>query len=969
MKIRIVLNGTPREVYTEAGENVQKLLKRLGIASVRDSDNGYAFAGSDIIWLKGKVVNASLLIAAQVDGKEIRTVEWLSRDGVLSPVQSAMVDAGVVQSGYNMPAAALLLEDLLDRVPNPTREDVRDALSSLFVRDSGYEQFYMAVELAVRRRKDPDYSATVAPEFRDDLRFVGKVKAKVDAARLVRGERVFVEDRVEPGSCVMKVLRSPHAHAYINGIDTAEARKVPGVVEVFTYANTPEVWYTQAGQVFPEPSPYDRRLLDRKVRHVGDRVAAVVAETEAIAEEALTKIRVDYELLPPVLTIDEAAAPGAPVIHHARIEYMTGAPADLDDKNRDLDPREGKVIYPFPIGADPHRNIAASVSGGIGDLETGFAEADVVIERTYEPASHVQCAPLEPHVVYTKMEGDRLVMHCSTQVPFHVRRITARVLGIPENRIRVIKERVGGGYGSKQDILLEELCAYATYTTGRPVFYKYTRKEEFESASTRKPMKIRVKLGAKRDGRLTAMQMDLKANTGPYGAHALTVPMNACSKSLPLFLCDNVRFDVTVYYSNISPTGAYQGYGAPKGSFAMQMAMAELADTLGMDFLEVVEKNRVREGVMLEILKCLGEGREGVAAPVESCGLGPALDQGTRMIAWGKREVSDDPDIRIGKGFAIVQQGSGLPGLDQSNALIKMLRDGTFMLFTGGADLGTGLDTVCVKMAAEVLSTDMANVGILSGDTDNTPYDSGAFASSGTFFSGGAALLAARDMKKKILEAAARIMGEDVADLTLAYPGKVVGRRGELTYADLARETHAGEGVGQLIGEGHFTTDKFAFPYGAHFAQVAVNTRTGAIEVQKYFALMDAGMPVNPELAQGQIYGAVMKSLGHTLYENVVYDEVGHPLNTDLRSYGVPMIGDVPEDFKAVLIYTDDPYGPYGAKSVSEVSVNGAAPAVATAIHDAVGVWIRSWPITPEAILRGLGKIDADSDGSRGRAS
>ena len=957
MKIKIILNGTPREIYTEPGENVQKLLKRIGIASVRDSDNGYAFAGSDLIWVNGKIVYASLLIAAQIDGKEIRTVEWLSRDGVLSPVQSAMVDAGVVQSGYNMPAAALLIDDLLNRNPEPTKEEIKDALSSLYVRDSGYEQFFKAVELAVARRKDPDYTSTLAPEFRDDLRVVGKVKRKVDAAKLVRGERVFVEDRVEPDACVMKVLRSPHAHAYIKAIDTSEAKKIPGVVEIFTHENTPEVWYTQAGQVFPEPSPYDRRLLDRKVRHTGDRVAAVVAETEEIAEAALAKIKVDYEVLPPVLTIEEALAPEAPRVHDAVLEYMTGAPSDLAERNRGKDPREGKIIYPFPIGADPHRNIAASVSGGIGDIEKGFAEADVVIERTYEPASHVQCTPLEPHVVYTKMEGDRLIMHCSTQVPFHVRRITARVLGIPENRIRVIKERVGGGYGSKQDILLEELCAYATYTTGRAVFYKYTRKEEFEAASTRKPMKITVKLGAKRDGKLTAMQMDLKANTGPYGAHALTVPMNACSKSLPLFLCDNVRFDVTVAYSNISPTGAYQGYGAPKGSFAMQMAAAEMAEALGMDPLEFIEKNRVREGDMLEILKCLGEGREGVAAPVESCGLGPALEQGKRMIDWGKREVSNDPDVKIGKGVAIVQQGSGLPGLDQSNALIKMLRDGTFMVLTGGADLGTGLDTVCVKMAAETLAVDMAAVSILSGDTDNTPYDSGAFASSGTFFSGGATLLAAQDMKRKILAAAARFLGEEAAKLKIVYPGKVVGAKGEITYAELARLTHAGEGSGQLIGEGHFTTDKFAFPYGAHFAQVAVNTRTGEITVQKYYALMDAGIPINPELAQGQIYGAVVKSIGHTLYEDVVYDREGHPLNTDLRSYGPPIIRDIPDDFKAILIETDDPYGPYGAKSVSEVSVNGAAPAIASAIHDAVGVWVRTWPITPEKILKELGKI------------
>lgn len=402
-------------------------------------------------------------------------------------------------------------------------------------------------------------------------------------------------------------------------------------------------------------------------------------------------------------------------------------------------------------------------------------------------------------------------------------------------------------------------------------------------------MKIRVKMGAKKDGKLTAVYMDVKANVGPYGAHALTVPMNACSKSLPLFLCDNFGFDVTAYYSNASPTGAYQGYGAPKGSYAIQMAAAELAKELGMDPLDFLELNRVHEGSMLEILKCLG--------------------------------------------------------------------DGTFMLFSGGADLGTGLDTVCVKMASEILQTEMENVSILSGDTDNTPFDTGAYASSGTYFSGSAALLAAQDMKAKILAAASKILDEPLEDLSIQYPGKVVGKKDELDYGKLAWHTQAGEGQGQLIGLGHFTTDKAAFPYGAHFAQVAVNKRTGAVKLQKYYALQDAGMPINPELAQGQIFGGVLKSIGHTLYEGLVYDSDGRALNTDLRSYGVPMIGDVPEDFQVKLIYTDDPYGPFGAKSISEIATNGAAPVIANAIHDAIGVWMRKWPFTPEAVLRELGKI------------
>jgi len=471
-------------------------------------------------------------------------------------------------------------------------------------------------------------------------------------------------------------------------------------------------------------------------------------------------------------------------------------------------------------------------------------------------------------------------------------------------------------------------------------------------------MKVRVKLGAKKDGKLTAMYMDLKANSGPYGSHCLTVPMNACSKSLPLFLCDNIQFDVTVFYSNIYPTGAYQGYGAPKGSYALQMAMAELAEELTMDPLELIEKNRVGEGDMLEILRCLGEGREGTPVRVKSCGLEPALEEGARMIDWAKKEVSGDPDIRIGKGVVIVQQGSGLPGLDQANADVKMLGDGSIMVHSGGADLGTGLDTVCVKMAAEVLYTDMDTISILSGDTDNTPFDTGAYASSGTYFSGHAVKKAAEALREKILESAAEKLNEEVSNLELVYPSTVKGKKGEVTFREIAWETQAGEGRGQLIGHAAYTTEDAAFPYGAHFCQVAVNTRTGDIKIQKYFALQDCGTPINPELAEGQIYGGALKSIGHTLYEELVMDENGKCLTPDLRSYGVPMIGDIPDDFKVKLVYTDDPYGPFGGKSVSEISMNGAAPVISNAVHDAVGIWVRSWPVTPEKVLQALGKIE-----------
>ncbi len=993
MKVSFTLNGVRRTVQAEPGENLQSLLQRMGIPSVRDSDDGEGFAGSDTILLDGKAVLAGLMVAGQAEGHCIETVESLAENGGLSAIQAAMLDAGAVQSAYNSPAAALLLEELLRRIEAPTEDDVRDALSGLYSRSTGYVQFFRAVEIArVRRRearhtpreyrREAGYSqsvrrrAAVSPtgagpqttesvaalEFGDGLRIVGKSHRRVDGIKLVRGMKAYVEDMVEAGCFVLKTLRSPHAHAYIREIDTEEAETLPGVAAVFTWKNTPDTLYPTAGQGFPEPSPYDRRLIDRKVRYVGDRVAAVVAEDESVAEEALALIMVDYEVLPPVLTLDDAIAARGPAVHGGPALLASGAPASPKTSSPKAttvaaaDPRESPVLYQFSIGADPAKNLAASVSGGVGDVEKGLREADVRIERTYR-TSKVSCTPLEPHSVYAHMDGDRLIVHASTQVPWHLRRILSRVIGIGENRIRVIKERVGGCYGAKQDILMEELCAYASFATGRPVRSKYTREEEFIAASTRHPMRFTVEMGARKDGKLTAIKLLNEADTGAYGNHCLTVPMNACSKSLPMLPCENASFEVRSYYTNMTPSGAYQGYGAPQGSFAVQTAAAELAAELGMDFADFLRKNMVKEGDLLEILKSLGEGRAGAAVRVRSCGLDRALEEGARMMEWGTRAESPDPDLKIGKGVAVIQQGSGLPGLDQACADVKLLSDGTFLVRSGGADLGTGLDTVLAKVAAERLCVDLDRVTVLSGDTDTTPFDKGAYASSGTFFSGNAVLKAAENLSNKILDTAAAMLKQPREGLTLRHPGLVEAKDAPLSFAEIAHYCHGGEGPGELLGSASYTTEDAAFPYAAHFCWLAVNARTGAVTVQKYYALTDCGTPINPELAEGQVYGAVLKSIGHALYEELLYDSSGQCLNPRLAAYGAPMIQELPRDVQVRFIVTKDPFGPFGGKSVSEISMNGAAPAVAIAVHDAVGVWIRDWPITPEKILKALGRL------------
>ncbi len=959
MEFRCRINGEDIRLLGEPTERLRDVLYRTGYLSVRDSDDAEGFAGSDTIVFNGELKYSNLILLYQAEGAEIRTAEGLLSGRELNYVQKAMISAGIVASAYNAATASLILTWLLEKNPYPSREEIKEVLTSIFIRDAGYEHYYLAVKLAIELRDTGSYQSEIAPSFRPKLEIIGKPVDKIDGAALVSGEPVFVEDKVPANAWCLHVIRSPFASAYIKSIDISEAEKLDGVAAIITADNCPDVYYMQAGQGNPEPSPHDRRLFNHKVRHVGDRVAGIVARNKEIADKAASLIKVEYEPTDAVFTVEEAMAEGAPLVHNGPVQYNAGAPADLDEFNaRAGDEREGKVIYQFPLGANIQKNIAASNKGGIGDMEKGFAEADAVVDCTYQ-TTQIQHTPLEPHVCYAHVEGGRLVVNASTQVPYHLRRIISWVCGIPENKIHIIKERVGGGYGSKQDILVEELTAYAAWKTGKPVYYRNTREEEFIANSTRHPMRCRVKMGGKKDGTITAIFMEVCANTGPFGNHCLTVPMNSCSKTLPLFKVDNMAYDLKVFYTNTPPAGAYQGYGTPKGTYGLMMAMAELAEKLGIDYKDMVSKNHVEEGYMLEILKGLGEGREGNVVPVGSCGLEEAIETGCKMINWGKKEVSEDPDWKIGKGFAMIMQGSGLPGLDHAEAIAKLETDGTVILNSGGADLGTGLDTISAKIVSEVLKLPMDRITVVSGDTDACAFDTGSYASSGTFFSGNATLVATNNLKEKILAEAALQLEENVEDLDVRAPGEVYSKKtgASISYYELTHTATSGAGRGQMVAHGSFVTAASSVPYGAHFAQVAVNTKTGEIKVQKFYALQDAGTPINPECALTQIYGAVMKSIGHSLYENMVLDKDGKCINANLTDYGAPMIGDSPEDFKSVLVDVDDDYGPFGAKSISEIACNGAAPAIGIAIHDACGVWLRSWPMTPEKILKALGKI------------
>ncbi len=956
MTVSLILNDRPQRLECSPGENLKAALGRAGLVSLREGCDGEGSCGLCAVLLDGRLVNSCMILAPEAEGRKITSIEHFNKDPVLRTIQRALIDASCVQCGYCTPAVALAIRELLARSTQPSDAQIADALSGTLCRCTGYKQFFEAVHLASARLSDPGYKAPTGDEFKPDLRHVGKDREKVDAQMLAQGERAFVEDRLPQDVCWLKVLGSPIAHGWIKSIYTAEAEAVPGVVAIVSHLNTPRTLYTSAGQGFPEPSPYDQPMFPRKVRHVGDRVAAVLAESPEIAEEALKKIKVEYEIVEPVVSIAQAKTEGAPIVHSGDISYASGEkPEGISVQG---DGRDDGVVYQFSLHADPHRNLAASASGGIGDIEKGLKEADLVLERSYR-ANRVQCTPMEPHVVLAKVESGRLVLHASTQVPWHVRRIVARAVGISENKIRVIKERVGGGFGAKQDLVVEDLAGYLAWTARKPVYFRLSREEEFIASRTRHPMDIKVTLGAKRDGRLTAIKMELDADTGPYGQHCLTVPMNAISKSLPLMICNNAGFQVRAWYTNLSPAGAYQGYGAPQGSFALQTALAELAAALGIDQLELIEKNRVDSGTTIEILKSLGEGREGAPVTLGRCGLGDMIARGRENFGWhSPKPEAPGSDWRIGRGAVIIQQGSGLPGLDAANAELRLLSDGTLLMLSGGADLGTGLDTVTAKTAAEILGLDLEDVSVISGDTDITPFDKGAYASSGTFFSGGAALRAAEDLRRKVFAAAAILLGEKPENLRIEYKGMVVGKKGRISLAEIGHKSVQGDGHSELTGFGGFKTEHAAFPYGAHFVQVAVNERTGEVKVQRYHAYQDCGTPINPALAKGQIYGAVLKSIGHSLYEEMLYDKQGICLNPRFLDYKIPMATEMPEDLYVELMPVEDEVGPFGAKSVSEISMNGAAPAIAIAIHDAVGVWMREWPFTPERILKALGSLD-----------
>lgn len=766
-----------------------------------------------------------------------------------------------------------------------------------------------------------------------DFKVVQQSVRKIDAMTLALGGAVFTPDLVPPNALHVKMLWSPHAHARINSIDTSAAEAMPGVRLVLHHGNVPRIAHTTAGQGFPEPSPYDTFMFDRKVRFVGDRVAAVIADTPAQAAEAVAAIKVDYEVLPAILSIDDAAKDGAPVIHD-----------------------EPEAHVPIPVPYEPQKNVVARVGMDVGSVDQGITAADESVDDVYE-THYAQHVPIEPHVSFAEIAPDgRIVIVTSTQVPFHVRRIIAQTIQVPVQKIRVVKPRIGGGFGVKQEILLEDVVALGALRTGKPVYWKFTREEEFVSSRTRHPIRTRLRMGVKKDGTITAIGMDCVSNTGAYGGHGLTVVCNAGSKMLPLYRSENVHFTGTAVYTNLPVGGAYRGYGATQSSFPIECTVDELAGRIGMDPLTFRLKNHIKSGETSPVFRALGEGKAGVEQSIGSCKLSDCIRLGAKEIGWRRRgdPAKKKGRYRRGIGMCCLMQGSSIPEIDMGAASIKMNEDGSFNLLMGATDLGTGSDTVLAQIAAEELGTTVDKIIVYSSDTDLTPFDVGAYASSTTYLSGSAVKNCAAKVKKQIVDTAAAMLSCNARDLTVASAcvSKSDGSA-RLTFSEIALHSLYSSDQHQIGAMSSHITHKSPPPFSAHFAEVEVDTLTGKVTVIRYVAAVDCGTAINPRLAEGQTEGGVMNGISFALTEEYLFSPKGKMLNGSLQNYKIFSVRDKPE-IKTILVPSYEKTGPFGAKSVSEICINGPIPAIANAIHNAVGVRLKSSPFTAEKVWKAM---------------
>lgn len=747
---------------------------------------------------------------------------------------------------------------------------------------------------------------------------------KKDSMQLLLGKPVYVEDIVPKDALALKLLRSPHANAIVEEINVSVAKKVPGVVDIYTWEDVPKQRFAIAGQTYPEPSPYDRLILDRHVRFAGDVVAIIAAENEKAALKAMKLIKVKYKILEPVLDF-----------HQAKDNEILVHP-------------EEDWLAQVPVGGDAKRNLVASEISGDGDVDAVLADCDEVLEHAYHMRSFNQ-AMMETFRTYTELDRyGRLHVISSTQIVFHVRRILSRALGIPKSKIRVEKPRIGGGFGAKQTAVSEVYPAFVTLKTGRPAQLIFTREESQIAGSPRHEMEVRVRLGADKDGHIRGLDLYTLSNSGAYGEHGPTTVGLSGHKSIPLYTggLEAFRFGYDVVYTNTMAAGAYRGYGATQGIFALETSVNELAEKLGIDPTIIREKNMLREGMKMPAY--YGE-------TANACALDKCMARCKELFHWDEKyPVRDMGNGKVrAAGVAMAMQGSCISNVDVGSATVKLADDGSFNLIIGAADMGTGCDTILAQMVAECMDCSVDDVAVFGADTDASPYDSGSYASSTTYITGKAVEMACAKLKTQLCGIAAGMLGCSTEEVVFEN-GRVkqINTEKSVSLAEISVKDQVNNDIAAVATASH-SSPVSPPPYMVGMVEIELDKDTGEVKILDYVAVVDCGITINPALARIQTEGGIVQGIGHTLFENITYDRNGRPIESSFLQYKVPTRLDMGH-LRVEFENSYEPTGPFGAKSIGEIVINTPAPAIAHAIYRATGVWHRELPITPEKILMSM---------------
>ena len=892
------VNGKLISAEPAPGQCLRTFLRELGFFGVKKGcDQGDC--GACTVHIDGKPFHSCLVPAFRAAGREITTIEGLASDGKLHPMQQAFLDAQAFQCGF-CTAGMIMTAATFDE---QAHQDLPRMLKGNLCRCTGYHSIDDALHGVVNVEEEDGGGDACGKSLRNPF-----------AKSIVTGQARYTLDVAMDGMLHLKVLRSPHPHARIKSIGRAKALAVPGVVDIFTWEDVPRRLYSTATHEDHLVDPDDTYMLDNVVRFVGQRVAAVVAETEGAAEEACRLLEVEYELLPPVFDPEVAMEPGAPILHDKSVAF------------RD--------------------NIYVDIHGELGSVEQGFKEADAIHEMTYS-TSRVQHVHLETHgSLAWRGDDGRLHVRTSSQAPFIAKQKLCYLFGLFDRDVHVFTERIGGGFGGKQEMISEDLCALATLKTGRPVMWEFTRAEQFIGATTRHPMTTHVKLGAKRDGTLTAMQVRVVSNTGAYGGHGGETLAAALGSPIAAYRCVNKKADGYAVYTNMVPAGGFRGYGASQTTFAIECAMDDLAKLLGVGPFEIRRKNMIRETDRIESIW-----KDPSDAIFGSYGIDQCLDLVEKALASGRGlPKPEGEDWLEGTGIALAMLESGPPTEHRSGAEMRLLPDGSYHLAVGSTEMGNGSTTSHRQLAASVLGTRAGNIAIVNGDTDLTPYDTGTFASTGTVVAGQAVERTAIALRDNNLDYASRFIGCAIGECRLQDDAIICADR-KILLADL-----------HLTGtkDGHrFEARRKAYlsprsvGFNVHGVRVAVHRVTGEIMTLQSAHAADIGRLINPMQCRGQLDGAIAMGFGWALYEKMVYDDNGAMVNPALRDYRIPAFADVP---RSELYFADtyDSVGPLGAKAQGECAINAVAPAIANAVANATGVRFADLPLTPDRIFERL---------------